>query len=461
MSVQYSKEEYGIAKNVSCFDYVVANGYEVEKHGHHHKLKKHDSLVLFNDGGFKWYSKDGISGNAITLLKELEGKSLNVAIKELAEFGGGVRSPTLQNNSKNNANYSKKQNINEFILPQKNNSTKRVFEYLTKKRGLHKDIVDYAITNNLVYQDNNGNCIFVGYDEMKEPKFATVRGTYEKLYRKDIAASSKSCGFSVVNKNSNVLYVFESAIDSLSMMSINNSLKENYLSLNGTSLGSLENFLKNNSNIDTIITCLDNDEAGRNATKKIWGNYKESYNMKYYSLFAKDVNEQLLLDKLEPKIIILDSNIVEIGIGDIYSFKEFDNIMNNNQGSSSFIKVKVLQGDKELSSDMLLIFEKGTRTFERAINHYLSTNLSTINSLKKEINSMENVDKKELMKDNVELNGRKSKLLQLSKVYTKYKENESYINNAKSKNLINRKVGDVKNGVKKSDEIPKANQMER
>ncbi|MFV0502680.1 MAG: DUF3991 and toprim domain-containing protein [Lachnospirales bacterium] len=313
MSVKYSKEEYNIAKNVSCFTYLTAKGYEVEKHGQHHKLKEHDSLVLFNDGKFKWYSKD-LYGNAITLLKELEYKPLNIAIKELAQFAGGinnVRSPT-HSKSKNKTEVQKEEQEQsqeqkqpekvskldtEFTLPKRNTSTDKVRKYLIEIRGLSKEVVDYAIANNLVYQDVKGNCIFVGYDANKKPKFATLRGTYEKKFRQDIKGSNKTCGFSIVNKNSKNLYIFESAIDSLSMMSLigmKNSANNNFLALNGTSIKTLENFLNNNPNIDTIITCLDNDEAGRKATKKIWEIYKKTHKMKYYRLSAKDINEHLI-----------------------------------------------------------------------------------------------------------------------------------------------------------------------
>ncbi len=446
MATQYTKQEYMLAKNVSCYEFLLSRGYEMLKHGHNHKLKQHDSLVLFADGGFKWYSKNNVSGNAITLLKELENMPINEAIKELASYSGGHLKTIDQhtNSAKKSIEKSESKKESTFVLPERNSSTKKVVEYLTTQRMLPKEIVDFALENNLVYQDKNGNCIFVGYDENKEPKFATLRGTYEKVFRKDIEGSSKACGFSSVNKESNVLYVFESAIDSLSMMAINDSNSDNYLSLNGVSLVALDKFLKNNPNINTIITCLDNDDAGRDATRKIWNEYGQDYKMQFYNYLAKDINEQLILNSQEPKLIILESDLESINAGEVLTFADAEKYLVN--GSKEYsVKAQIIQGDFKLTENITFtnsVAEKST--FENGINNFVKTSLTFIKNMLKEINNLP-IDEKEKRKEKAELNYYKNQILQIGNAYKSFKEekqipNEIKVEQSKISNLKQSKV---------------------
>lgn len=445
MPTQYTEEEYKLAKQVSCLDYLSSNGYEILKHGHQHKLKMHDSLILFDDGGFKWFSKN-LSGNAITLLNELENIPINEAIKKLATFSNvnvSKNTNIVKNENTKDKTETKqveRQKVKEFILPEKNTSDKKVREYLIENRKVSKEVVDYAIANNLVYQDKKGNCIFVGYDEKQEPKFATLRGTYDKKFRKDILGSEKSCGFSLLNKNSDTLYVFESAIDSLSMMSIQNSTKDNYLSLNGTSIGALDNFLEHNKNIKTIVTCLDNDEAGRGATKKIWSEHKGNYSLKIYNFLAKDINEQLILNNEKPLIEILECNLQNVNFDGKFTFAEFENLIANN--SNLTIKAKITQGKFTLAENISINYD-----FKSSINNHLTKSLDFIKDLKNTLNEVKSVDKKDIAKEKLELNKYKNQIIQLSNSYKKYENEKS---KTKGKNPIRQKVGDIQRNIQKA-----------
>ncbi len=466
MGIQYSQEEYDLAKTVNCRDFLASRGYEMTQHGKNYKLKEHNSLVLFADGGFKWYSKEGVSGNAITLLNALENMPINEAVKELANYSGGVVTNTV--NSSKKVSTKPKEYIgttepstfdkakNEiFILPEKNSSTKRIVDYLTNERHLSKDVVDFAIKENLVYQDKQGNCIFVGYDENKEPKFATLRGTYEKVYRKDILNSVKACGFSSVNKESSTLYVFESAIDSLSMMSINNSTKDNYLSLNGVSLSALDNFLEHNQNIKTIITCLDNDSAGRDATRKIWNSYGQDHTMKFYNFLAKDINEQLKLNLQEPKVIIIDSNIDSINVGQVMTFAETEEQVPKFP-SDCFVTIKIVQGDFVLSEGINIIGANNEdMNFRNIVKHTVEKNIQGIKTMLSQVNEMP-IDDKEKKEVREELNFNKNQTLQLSFAFSKYEAEKQKVNE-NTKDVV--KGGDMRTEIK----VPKSptKQLER
>lgn len=197
----------------------------------------------------------------------------------------------------------------QLKLPRRNDNNDAVINYLIKKRCIDKEIVQYCIDNQLLYEDGNDHsAVFIGYDNNHLAKYACKRGTNSDL-KKDVFGSNKSYNFSIKNERSTTLHVFEAAIDLLSFMTIQklkkkNYLAENYLSIGGATLigksikdsqipVALENFLENNK-IETIILHLDNDRAGKETSVKIQYHLEYSYHIiddsptKY-----KDINEQL------------------------------------------------------------------------------------------------------------------------------------------------------------------------
>jgi len=189
---------------------------------------------------------------------------------------------------------TEKEKIKRLLLPQKADNNIKVISYL-RSRGISKSIIDECISKGFIYQDYpKNNVVFVGYDNENNPRYAGIRGTNLSRFMGDAYGSDKAYSFKLesVIKNNDV-HLFESAIDLLSyatLKELNNEkwYEENLLSLAGVYKPSkdifdskvpqtLTTFLKNNSNIDTIILHLDNDEAGRLATKAIQNSLSVSY----------------------------------------------------------------------------------------------------------------------------------------------------------------------------------------
>lgn len=197
-----------------------------------------------------------------------------------------------------------------FVLPIKDTNNDLIIRYLCNQRKIDKDIVDYFISTNQIYQDKQfKNVVFVGYDGDK-PSYAFKRSIF-KNYKLDHAGSNKSFSFSFTNPNSSILHVFEAAIDMLSYMTIlkldHQDFKQyNYLSLAGASDQivskteadipiALKSFLEKNKNIKTIIFHLDNDEVGIGATSKIIKVLDNKYQcIDDHPKGSKDVNEELV-----------------------------------------------------------------------------------------------------------------------------------------------------------------------
>lgn len=208
--------------------------------------------------------------------------------------------------------YSNTPKEKQIILPTKNNESKRVFAYLNS-RYIDKEIINYCLSNNLIYEDaEHHNVIFLGYDENNKVKFGCARATNPSRVMYDLKGSSKEYSFRLLSKDkSTTVHIFESAIDLLSYATLikNRGMdfkKFNFISLSGVYQTAnkieeskvpvvLKKYLESNKNIRTIILHLDNDMAGRSATKALEFLLKKDYEvLDRPSSYGKDVNDYLV-----------------------------------------------------------------------------------------------------------------------------------------------------------------------
>lgn len=252
-----------------------------------YKTRSHDSLKISN-GMWYWFSRQIGGKSALDYLIEVEGYSFTDAVSHLLNQKG------LEKKYIPKQILTEKEKIDRLQLPKKSSDNYKVIAYL-RGRGISKNIIDECINKGLIYQEYpKNNVVFVGYDENNIPRYAGVRGTNSSRYMHDAYGSDKAYSFKLKSiSENNEVHLFEGAIDLLSyatLKEMNNEQwdEENLLSLAGVySPGkdilssktpkTLVTFLKNNPNIDTIILHLDNDEAGRIATKAIQNSLSVSY----------------------------------------------------------------------------------------------------------------------------------------------------------------------------------------
>lgn len=276
-------------------DELVKNGWS------DYSTKTHSSLHMSN--GLWCYWAKNIGGKmALKFFIEVEGwKFLDAALylKDLID-----KQPPQIKTSQNAIN------DRPFRLPEPNINNATARNYLMLERGIDKEIVDYCIQNRYLYEaKRDHSIIFIGYDHHHYPQYAAKRATNSSL-KVDVTGSNKANCFNIINDQSKVLNVFESAIDLLSYLTLlkrqgRNYLNENYLSIGGaTVLGSrieesqlpiaLETFLKRNPNIQEINLYLDNDRAGKDTTKKIIYHLNDHHIIHDNSPYrVKDINELL------------------------------------------------------------------------------------------------------------------------------------------------------------------------
>ena len=126
--------------------------------------------------------------------------------------------------------------------------------------------------------------MFVGF-EGDVPRYAMLRGTCsDSTFVREVPGSDKRFAFSVPKRSgdSHTLCVFESAIDVLSCLTLIKLNGKLWHGATGLSLGgvarrrkkedlrlplAMEQFLTDTPQIRRVVLCLDNDEAGREATQ--------------------------------------------------------------------------------------------------------------------------------------------------------------------------------------------------
>jgi len=264
-----------------------------------YRCRQHPSLAI-NDNRLSWYwhSKSIGGFGVLDYLMKAENMPFCEAIETVATI-----SPTAVNPRQQEA---KKQKV--LALPEKAEVRLRLHNYLCRKRGIDSDIVNMLIKDEKLYEDRRGNIVFVGYDEHNKARFASLRGTSDNCsFRMDCAGSDKKYSFNMAYMPSKRLYIFESAIDSMSHASLENLisadksawLKDNRLSLAGTSDAALPFFLNKHTTVRELAFCLDNDPIGHEAAAVMAKRYA---NKGYYTSVEMPKNKDFNNDLLEYRV---------------------------------------------------------------------------------------------------------------------------------------------------------------
>ena len=306
---RFTEEELAIAKGVDLVAVASYLGYTPKKIGKYYTLKEMDSIRIYNRSHwYRWsrqYDKGNNGGSQIDFLRVFAGLEIKEAVFWLLDFAGYRRLSEAERNLslKHQVKVEPKER-KQFILPSPSSNNSYLYSYLCKERGIRKEVVDYFVSKNLIYESNDyHNVVFKGNDADGITRFASMRGVFDKqgkAFKCDVAGNDKNYGFNVRNTDSNEVVVFEAAIDLISYADIFNDFESNKLALGMVADAPLETFLKENPEITYIRFCLDNDEAGRKATKELIEKYiSRGYEVEDYPppVGVKDINEWLVKSK--------------------------------------------------------------------------------------------------------------------------------------------------------------------
>ena len=192
-----------------------------------------------------------------------------------------------------------KEEKKEFRLPQTNTNMHRVYAYLIKQRFISPDIISHFAKQHTLYEDKqHHNAVFVGLDENGVPRQASKRSTnsFGKTFRITCEGSDTRYSFSHFGKLEK-LFVFEAPIDMLSYLTLHpeNWQQHSYIAMNGVYENAVLTALKNHSNINEIVLCVDNDEGGIEAVDRLRDILRENgyENVRRFAPKFKDWNEDL------------------------------------------------------------------------------------------------------------------------------------------------------------------------
>lgn len=266
----YTDEELTAAKSTDLRDLVQSFGFSLKRVGRFYQIDKKPWLMLFpSTNSWKNYHNDGYYRNG--------GSTIDFML-EFGDANNVVEAVHMINDVQNNyvpreydvQLYDNTQ-TKDFELPEKAESYRNLYAYLIKTRGLSSDVVSYFVKDlKILYQDKeHNNIVFLGKDKNGEVKYATKRGTYDRngyKYRGDVTGSDKlHYGVNIVNKDSDIVKVFEATIDLMSYMDLTGDYTTNKLVLGSISDGPLKQFLSDNPHVKKIAFCIDNDEPAHKA----------------------------------------------------------------------------------------------------------------------------------------------------------------------------------------------------
>ena len=239
-------------------------GEPLTRSGRELRMERNHSVTV---RGSEWYDHAAEKGGGpVSFLKEFYGMDYQEAVlalldQDVSQFCSQVDTP-------------REKEKKEFVLPPANDNNRRVFAYLLKHRHLDRDVLTTFVRLGLIYEDKGyHNVVFVGKDDKCEPHHAHKRSTNSqgKSFRMTVEGSDFRCAFNWPGSSGHLL-VFEAPIDMLSFISTHHDsdwAKHSYVALCGTSSQPLLGMLERYPNIESVHLCLDNDQAGQLATRRL------------------------------------------------------------------------------------------------------------------------------------------------------------------------------------------------
>ncbi len=262
--------------------------------------------------GSAWYHfTTGKGGNAVDYLMEFMGKTFKEAVEVLA--GRGSVRPVVVDLIPRQRPAERR----EFVLPPRAGDNSRVIEYLEKRRGIERQMIEQIIQEGLLYQDVKGNCVFVCRDADGVPRAAYLRGTGSSRFVGLVKGSNRLYGWRrMVCAESTFVVVAESPIDIMSWAMLFPEWAGifNWIALNGVYLPAADKFLEDNKHVQSVLLIFDHDPVGQGAADR----YVNSLGRKGYRVLSvcsgqegEDMNDVLLNkqngeDFAEKKILCMD-----------------------------------------------------------------------------------------------------------------------------------------------------------
>ena len=287
--IHFTEEQKQQAASVDLERFLLCRGEKLITSGREKRLARDHSVTV---RGNEWYDHaEERGGHAVSFVQKFYGLSYPDAVSLLLGGDTGNAFPA--------ASEKEPEEPKPFELPPANSDMRRVYAYLVKRRGIDRDIVTAFARAKLLYEDAEyHNAVFVGTDADGVARHAHKRSTNSegKAFRLNVEGSNPKHSFHHIGTDGR-LYVFEAPIDLLSYITLNpeNWQEHSYVACCGTSSHPVLELVAQHPEIKAVYLCLDNDEAGHTACKRMEA-LLEMVGVQTMQLipFGKDWNDDLL-----------------------------------------------------------------------------------------------------------------------------------------------------------------------
>lgn len=300
----YTDEQYDVARNSSsALEYARAQGYDLIPKGRDFTMREHTSMVFTERGGWFWNSHN-IKGGAIEFITQYEQKPLVEAVLTLA--GENTHTQESAPRYERRPEASPLSEPKPFELPERNDTNKRAFAYLTKSRSIDPDIISTCMKENKIYESKGKhNAVFVFQDTDGQAKGAFLRGTStdpQYQFKGMVAGSDRASSYFSFggSADASVACVFEASIDALSYASLQKKAGNfdlsgrYYVATGGAGDNNFMAFLQGHPQVKAVVLCQDNDAAGNKFAKDLGDKLRGmGYQVSRCVPKGKDFNEDL------------------------------------------------------------------------------------------------------------------------------------------------------------------------
>ena len=285
--IHFTEQQKAQARQTNIAELLRSQGETLKRSGSEYEWRDGSEKVTVR-GNLWFHQYEQVGGDAIDFVRRFYNKLYPEAMEFLLGRSGGVLtvSPPVQKEEK------------PFVLPPKNDNMRRVFAYLLNRRGIDQEVLCAFVHKGMIYESADyHNTVFVGFDSNGNAKHAHKRGTgSESSYKGNVTGSQPEFSFHWYGQ-SDRLYLFEAPIDMLSFISMQKEgwRQHSYAASCSVSDRVLFQMLKDNPDIRQVVLCLDSDEPGQTAAKRIADKlFVQGISSEILVPYHKDWNEDLL-----------------------------------------------------------------------------------------------------------------------------------------------------------------------
>ena len=282
--IHFTEEQKERAATVDLEYFLRQRGEKLLSSGRDKRLASDHSVTI---RGCQWFDHDSRQGgNAISFVRFFYNRTYPEAVTMLLDEMYPCAPKAAEEPPK------------PFALPPVNSDMRRVYAYLVKHRNIFRDVVAYFARKKLLYEDAKyHNAVFVGTDETGVPRHAHKRSTNSsgKGFRLNVEGCDPQYTFHHMGTDGR-LYVFEAPIDMLSYITLHSVdwQRHSYVACCGTSIQPVKKMLERMPQLDTVLLCLDNDEAGHAASQRMKTQLEENCTVERLTPEHKDWNDDLI-----------------------------------------------------------------------------------------------------------------------------------------------------------------------